>query len=146
MAFWWRGESLFPLGPRRPSWTISPQTPCQLPAPRFASARNGITRTPSPPYASSWPAPCSASSANARFAESDVYHTVIADWKQKKSQERDGTPIDAFKNTAARHACHAVSTLTFEAIIETRATHMRRAASINRSRSKNPENEAHPHY
>src|ERR1700728_4180341 len=77
MAFWWRGESLFPLGPRRPSWTISPRTPGQRPAPRFASARNGITRTPSPPYASSSTAPCSASPADASFALSGIYTLVV---------------------------------------------------------------------
>jgi hypothetical protein len=28
---------------------------------------------------------------------SGVYNTVMADWMQKKSQERDGAPIDVFK-------------------------------------------------
>jgi hypothetical protein len=67
-----------PLGPKRQSWTIRPRTAVQLPAPRLVSDRNGITRTPSPLCASSWPDPCSASCADARPAASSVYNTVVS--------------------------------------------------------------------
>src|ERR1035441_10485640 len=72
-----RTESLFPLGPQRRSWTISPPTATRLPSPRLASGLSGTTHTPSPPCASSSPDPCSAYSADARSAAFHFYNTVV---------------------------------------------------------------------
>ncbi len=60
--------------PPKPSGTPTTSSP---PNPRFASDRNGITRTPSPHYASSWYAPRSAGPADARSAVDSVFDTVV---------------------------------------------------------------------
>ncbi len=78
-----RTESLFPLGKKRPSWTISSPTPARLPATGIESGRSGITHNPSPLYASSWLALCFSSSADVRFVALGAYNTVVLEVQVK---------------------------------------------------------------
>src|SRR5262245_35529178 len=67
-----RTESFFPLGPDRQSWTTSPRTAGELPAPRIASVRSAIIRNRLPrcvyELQDFWLRPCPAVLAVLLFA------------------------------------------------------------------------------